>query len=81
MDGGMIMNKMSKQDKWYNLGYGIGAVNMEELNKQYCLEYYSLFGKMPEPTHYSRPVLINEIRKLQMMSNDSTLTRGESVAS
>jgi hypothetical protein len=68
-------------DKWYNLGYGVGAVNMEELNKQYCLEYYSLFGKMPEPSNYSRPVLINEIRKLQTMSNVPTLTAGESVVS
>ena len=68
-------------DKWYNLGYGVSSVNTDELNTIYCQEFYIMFGKLPQPSNMSRPVLLNEIRKLQMMSNDSTLTRGESVAS
>lgn len=53
-------------DKWYNLGYGTSAVNTEVLNEEYCLNFYKVFGKLPEPKHMSRPVLLNEIRKLQM---------------
>lgn len=55
-------------DKWYNLGYGKGAVNTQELNEVYCIEFHNLFGKFPEPSFMSRPVLLNEIRKLQRYS-------------
>lgn len=54
--------------KWYNLGYGIGAVNTDELNTIYCEEFYSMFGKLPEPSNMRRDVLLNEIRKLQSSS-------------
>lgn len=54
--------------KWYNLGYGIGAVNTDELNTIYCEEFYSMFGKLPEPSNMRRAVLLNEIRKLQSSS-------------
>ena len=27
--------------KWYNLGYGISAVNTDELNTIYCQEFYN----------------------------------------
>ena len=54
--------------KWYNLGYGIGAVNTDELNTIYCEEFYNLFGKLPEPSNMRRAVLLNEIRKLQSSS-------------
>ena len=59
---------MSKTDKWYNLGYGISAVNTQELNEIYCIEFYNLFGKLPEPSNMRRAVLLNEIRKLQSSS-------------
>ncbi|WBF78056.1 hypothetical protein MEP401_gp03 [Methylophilales phage MEP401] len=62
---------MSKTDKWYNLGYGIGAVNTDELNTIYCMEFYSMFGKLPQPSNMSRPVLLNEIRKLQQYNRSS----------
>ena len=65
MDGGMIMSNYSK---WYNLGYGKSAVNLEELNKHYCMEFYNIFGKLPKPNNLTRPVLINEIRKLQQIA-------------
>ena len=54
--------------KWYNLGYGTSAVNTQELNEVYCIEFYNLFGKLPEPSNMRRAVLLNEIRKLQSSS-------------
>ena len=54
--------------KWYNLGYGTSAVNTQELNEIYCIEFYNLFGKLPEPSNMRRAVLLNEIRKLQSSS-------------
>ena len=54
--------------KWYNLGYGISAVNTQELNEVYCIEFYNLFGKLPEPNNMRRAMLLNEIRKLQSSS-------------
>lgn len=59
-------------DKWYNLGYGIGRVNTDELNRIYCIEFFSLFGKLPQPSKMSRPVLLNEIRKLQQYNMRSS---------
>ena len=58
--------------KWYNLGYGTSAVNTQELNEIYCIEFYNLFGKLPEPSNMSRPVLLNEIRKLQQYNMRSS---------
>ena len=65
MDGDI---HMTKTGRWYNLGYGIGAVNTQELNEIYCIEFYNLFGKLPEPSNMRRAVLLNEIRKLQSSS-------------
>ena len=58
--------------KWYNLGYGTGAVNTDELNVIYCEEFYNMFGKLPKPSSMSRPVLLNEIRKLQQYNMRSS---------
>ena len=58
--------------KWYNLGYGTSAVNTQELNEIYCIEFYNLFGKLPQPSNMSRPVLLNEIRKLQQYNMRSS---------
>ena len=45
-------------DKWYNLGYGVSSVNTDELNTIYCQEFYIMFGKLPQPSNMSRPVLL-----------------------
>ena len=58
--------------KWYNLGYGTSAVNTQELNEIYCIEFYNLFGKLPKPSNMRRAVLLNEIRKLQSSSARSS---------
>jgi hypothetical protein len=58
-------------DKWYNLGYGVSAANTDVLNETYCIEFYNVFGKVPEPRYMSRPVLLNEIRKLQNFGRSS----------
>lgn len=68
MDGDI---HMTKTDKWYNLGYGISAVNTDELNTIYCMEFYSMFGKLPQPSNMRRAVLLNEIRKLQQYNRSS----------
>ena len=64
---------MSSYSKWYNLGYGVGAVNLDELNKAYCLEFYNIYSKFPRPSILSRAVLINEIRKLQQIAKDTNV--------
>ena len=76
MDGDIIMT--DEQYKWYNLGYGHGAVNLQELNEVYCIEFYNVFKRYPSPTFWDRPRLLNEIRKLQQIAKDDSRSSAHS---
>lgn len=67
-----------EQYKWYNLGYGHAAVNLQELNEAYCIEFYNIHKRYPSPTFWSRSQLLNEIRKLQQIAKRNSRSSAHS---
>lgn len=62
----------TKRYTWYNLAYGLLALNTEALNEEYCYEYIKKYKRFPKPEVLPRNELVNKIRILQQMGMKSS---------